>query len=358
MTMPNNAPPDTPIPAADPSVPATAQRRLKREVRLALGIAGLAVALTLLAGLEAQREIQEARKDIQKEVAELAASARQGRAIAEQSQGSNKDQEARLLALEGQFATLQGQQVALDGLYRDLSINRVDSVLAEVEQAVAIANQELLLAGDVRMAIRAMEDASRRMERLNQASLLNLRRIIDQDLRRLRTVPLIDVAGMSVRIDNFASAADTLPLAAYARPAVPDRAAASAEAAPKGFWARLREQWVAELGMAVRIQRIDAADIPPLLPEQTFFLRQTLKLRLLTARQALLARDEVTFRGDLRTAARWIDSYYDHQDRGVIKLSEALHQMADGPTSITLPGVEASLSAVRDARAARGGDTR
>ncbi len=344
-----------------PVVPADAPpqvllRRLRREVRAALGLAALAVGLTLLAGLEAQREIQEARNDVQKQVAELAASARQAKAIAEQFQGSNRDQDSRLIALETQFATLQSQQVALDGLYRDLSINRVEGVLAEVEQAVAIANQELLLAGDVRTAIRAMEDASRRMERLNQPSLLNLRRIIDQDLRRLRSVPLIDVAGMSVRIDNFAGAADTLPLASFARPVTPVRS--TGDATPRGFWARLGEQWVAELGQAVRIQHTDGPEAPPLVPEQAFFLRQTLKLRLLTARQALLARDEVTFRGDLRTAARWIDSYFDHQDRGVIKLSESLRQMADSPTSISLPSVEASLSAVRDMRAARGGEAR
>ena len=347
---------------AEPTVPAIAElsgpatlRRLRREVRIALGIAALAVALTLLAGLEAQREIQEARADVQKQVADLDATARQARNLAEHFQSSNHDLETRMSALESQAATLQGQQTSLDALYRDLSINRIDGVLAEAEQAIAIANQELLLAGDVRLAIRAMEDASRRLERLNQPSLLNLRRIVDQDLRRLRAVPLIDVSGMSVRIDNFASAADVLPLAGFARPAPQAKAP---DTAPKGFWARLGEQWVAELGQAVRIQRVDGPEQPPLVPEQAFFLRQTLKLRLLTARQALLARDETTFRGDLRTAARWIDSYYDHQDRAVLKLAEALRSMADAPMSISLPSVEASLSAVRDARAARGSDPR
>lgn len=357
MNLPSASTSSSPPAATAESLPPTLQRRLRRETRIAVGIAALALALTLLAGLEAQREIQEARADIQKEVADLAANARQAKAIAEQFQSSTRGLETRLAEVEAQFATLQSQQVALDGLYRDLSINRSEAVLSEVEQAIAIANQQLLLAGDVRMAIRAMEDASRRMERLNQPSLLNLRRIIDQDLRRLRSVPLIDVAGISVRLDNLAAAADTLPLAAFARPS--EHAAASTPAEPpKGFWARLGAQWVAELGQAVRIQRMDGPEVPPLVPEQAFFLRQTLKLRLLTARQALLARDEVTYRGDLRTAARWVDNYFDHQDRGVIHMSESLRQLADSATAISLPGVEASLSAVRDLRAARGGDAR
>ena len=110
---------------------------------------------------------------------------------------------------------------------------------------------------------------------------------------------------------------------------------------------------VAELGQAVRIQRLDGPAQAPLLPEQSFFLRQTLKLRLLTARQALLMRDEATFRSDLRTAARWTESYFDRQDRGVQKAVDNLHQLADAPVSISLPSMEASIAAVRDARAAR-----
>jgi uroporphyrin-3 C-methyltransferase len=322
-------------------------RRLKRETRVAIGVAALATALTVLGGLEAQREIQEARIDVQKQVADLDATARQAKALAEQFQNSNHDLESRLTGVEGQLTNVQTQQVALEALYRDLSINREDGVLAEVEQAVSIASQELLLAGDVRSAIRAMETASRRMERLNRPSLLNLRRIIEQDLRRLRSVPLIDVAGMSLRIDGFAGVADSLPLAAYARPGPPPRRDSSVAT---GFWGRIGEQLVGELGQAVRLQRTDGPELAPLVPEQSFFLRQTLKLRLLTARQALLARDETTYRSDLRMAARWVDSYYDRQDRAVQKMSEALHQMADASMAIGLPGVETSLAAVRDIR--------
>jgi uroporphyrin-3 C-methyltransferase len=325
-------------------------RRLRREARAAMGIAALACALTLLAGLEAQREIQEARSDVQKQVAELDATSRQARALAEQSQASAHDLDARLGALESRISDTQGQQVALEALYRDLSINQEDGALAEVEQAVAIANQELLLAGDVRQAIRAMENASRRLERIDRPSLLSLRRIIDLDLRRLRAVPVIDVAGASLRLDNFAAAADTLPLAAFARPTTPARVAT---APPRSFWGNLSERLVGELGQAVRIQRTDGPVQAPLVPEQAFFLRQTLKLRLLTARQALLARDETTYRSDLRTSARWVDAYFDRQDRAVQKIAENIRQMADSPMSISLPGVEASLAAVRDTRATR-----
>ncbi len=325
-------------------------RRLKNETRIALGLGGLACVLTLLAGLEAQREIQEARSDLQKQVVELDATNRQARALAGQAQEVSHDLETRMVGLENRIADAQAQQTALEALYRDLSINQEDTALVEIEQAVAVANQQLLLAGDVHLAIRAMENASRRMERIDRPALLGLRRIIDEDLRRLRAVPVLDQSGMSLRIDTLASVSDTLPLAAFARPPKP---VAQANPAAQSFWSKVGARLLDELGQAVRIQRTEGANLPPLAPEQAFFLRQTLKLRLLTARQALLAHDETTFRSDLRQALHWLETYYDRQDRNVQKSVDALHALVDSSISISVPDVSASLTAVRDARAVR-----
>jgi uroporphyrin-III C-methyltransferase len=326
------------------------ERKLIREVRAAMGIAALACVLTILGSIEAQREILESRSDLQKQLSDLDASSRQARALAAQSQSAALEIETRLRGLEGQITDLQTQQTALSALYRDLSINKEEVVLAEVERAVAIANQELLLAGDVRLAIRAMEDAERRLERIDRPSLQGIRRVVDQDLRRLRAIPVADVSGMSLRLENLANAVDQLPLAASARPLA---SAKTKEKKPEGFWTGLSEKLLTELGEAVRIQRSQGEALPPLAPDQTFFLRQNLRLRLLTARQALLSHDDTNYRGDLKLASRWLDNWYDKQDRGVKQASESLRLMIESPTSINLPDVAASLSAIRDHQSTR-----
>ncbi len=61
----------------------------------------------------------------------------------------------------------------------------------------------------------------------------------------------------------------------------------------------------------VRIENTEKQEMPLLSPTQTFFLRENLKLRLLSARMALLTRDEVSFRRDLKTAQEWIKRYFD-----------------------------------------------
>lgn len=326
------------------------ERKLIREVRAAIGIAALACVLTVLGSIEAQREILESRSDLQKQLAELDASSRQARALAAQSQSATLDIEARITALDGRITDTQTQQTALSALYRDLSINKDETFLAEVEHAVAIANQELLLAGDVRLAIRAMEDAERRLDRIDRPSMQGIRRVVDQDLRRLRAIPVLDVSGMSLRLENLASLVDQLPLAASARPLPSPKVT---DRKPDGFWGVLSDKLMSEIGEAVRIQRNEGEALPPLAPDQTFFLRQNLRLRLLTARHALLSHDDANYRGDLRLASRWLESWYDKQDRGVKQASDALRLMIDSPASITLPDVTASLNAIRDHQTSR-----
>ena len=48
-----------------------------------------------------------------------------------------------------------------------------------------------------------------------------------------------------------------------------------------------------------------------LLPQQQFFLRENLKLRLLSARFALLFHDQANFRADLTAADAWLTKYFD-----------------------------------------------
>jgi uncharacterized protein HemX len=90
-----------------------------------------------------------------------------------------------------------------------------------------------------------------------------------------------------------------------------------------------------------------------LAPGQAYFLRENLKLRLLAARVALLARDEASFREDLRATQAWVAKYFDTKAKSTAAALAALRQVADSPVNIAVPDINASLAAVRTARAAR-----
>jgi len=103
----------------------------------------------------------------------------------------------------------------------------------------------------------------------------------------------------------------------------------------------------------VRIRDMEPADAALLTPAQSYFLRENLKLRLLSARVALLARDEPSFREDMRATQAWVARYFDPRAKPTQAAQAAIKQLAETPVTIALPDINASLAAVRTARAAR-----
>ena len=101
------------------------------------------------------------------------------------------------------------------------------------------------------------------------------------------------------------------------------------------------------------MQPTAAGEVPLLAPDQQFFLRENLRMRLLSARVALLAHDPASFKADTVSAADWLQRYFDTSDKKVGAAVTMLKQLSDSDISIDLPDITASLEAVRDARVAR-----
>jgi uroporphyrin-3 C-methyltransferase len=88
-------------------------------------------------------------------------------------------------------------------------------------------------------------------------------------------------------------------------------------------------------------------------PEQAFFLRENLKLRLLGARLALLTRDETSFKADLDAASDWLQRYYDSGSKPVAAALSTVKQLTQSDVNIEPPDISASLDAARNLRMVR-----
>jgi uroporphyrin-III C-methyltransferase len=177
-----------------------------------------------------------------------------------------------------------------------------------------------------------------------------LRRALARDMDRLKAVPYVDVQGLSLRLDQAIAAVDTLPLALEERPPV-----AAEEVSTKGEspWRRfLRDAWQ-DLRQLVRIENLDRPEPPLLAPQQQFFLRENLKLRLLSARFDLLFRDQANFRADLVAADTWLKKYFDTRSKPVQSLQILLKELRATEMTTELPGLAGSLDAVRVLQLAR-----
>ena len=247
---------------------------------------------------------------------------------------------AHATLLEQKLAASRDEEAALQIIYRELSNNREERVISEVEQLMIIANQQLLLAGNVKPALLALQTADGRLQQLNTAQALQLRKSIAQDIQRLQSLPLVDTAGMSLRLENLADSVDELSLVSERHPTSEPVQAQSWDINP---WRRIAQEVWHDLKRMVRLERIDRPEPPLLPPEQEFFLRENLKLRLLTARIALLQHDEASYRADLQTAEQWLRNYFDLRHRATQAALVNIQQLSSSNIVIELPDISESL---------------
>jgi uroporphyrin-3 C-methyltransferase len=277
--------------------------------------------------------------------------AREARAAAREAQESAREMQAKLGALEARVADAQSQQLALESLYQELSRNRDEWQLAEIEQVLAIAQQQLQLSGNVRAGLLALQLAESRLSRADRPQFQPVRRALARDIERLKSLPAADLAGMAQRLDAVLAAIDDLPLAYDAR--LERAPQAAAPAASGGFLAQFGAGLWRDLKDLVVVRRVDAPQPPLLPPEQAYFLRENLRLRLLNARLALLSRNQAGFEEDVRVARQWLQRHYDLRARPALEALQRLEQLQDSPISFEPPSITDSLDAVRNFKARR-----
>lgn len=317
-----------------------------------LAVALLALGLTGWQWLETRQLLAGTQQELARRLAQSDTANAESRLLAKQAQEQAAAAFGRLGALEARLAESRSQQVLLETLYQDLARSRDEWILAEVEQGVTLAAQQLQLAGNVQGAVLALQLADARLA--GNPRFLALRKALTRDLNRLRVVPQPDVAGISLRLENVLGAIDTLPLAVDAPPRAAESAAQddqtladSASPLTTLFWQRLATDVWKDLRGLIRIQRFDRDEPVLLAPGQSFFLRENLKLRLLNARLAVLARDQATFRAELQRAQAWIERYFAADDPSRRAAHHSLRQLALTEIAIELPTLNESLAAIK-----------
>lgn len=295
-------------------------------------------------------ELQLARRisEFDRRISAFDAAGREARAAARDASASLSDLTARLSALENQARETKSQQLALAALYQELTRGEDERVVADIEQTLLLAQQQLRLAGNVRAALIALEEAKARLARLDKLQFSSLQEAIGRDIARLKLMPTVDVADINARLDVLAQNVDRLKL--NTDPA-PTKSAAQA-AATEGRWQQFWQAIWAEFRQLVRVQRVDATDPDLVPPEQAWFLRENLKLRLLAAKLAVLSRDEKSFKSDLTIAQDWVQRYFAPQDAMTQSMLASLRELVALPVAQQEADLTESIKALRGLRIA------
>ena len=351
-----------PVAAAAP-VPAAGPGRW-----IATGAAVLAALATaaLVLAWNTQQRVKALEGELVKRQQDSGAQAAEARLLARQAQEGARDSAAKLALLEARVAETSLQRTQLEDLIQSLARSRDENVLADVEAAVRVALQQAAITGSAEPLISTLKQADERMARFGQPRLERVRRAVAQDLERARAAGTTDIPLLSIRLDEVIRLVDELPLLsaldrrAPSRVASPVKSAASAASGAGGWadslggrWQSVLDQVWEEARSLVRVTRIDMPEAMLVAPEQTFFLRENLKLRLLNARLALLSRQFDVAQSDLRDAQSALERYFDRNSRRVTGAIDGVRQIATQARTIAVPRPDATLAALAAAAAGR-----
>ncbi|MFM0240439.1 fused uroporphyrinogen-III synthase HemD/membrane protein HemX [Paraburkholderia phytofirmans] len=279
----------------------------------------------------------------------------------EQALATVHQSESQVAQLEGKLADAQTSQQALQQQYADLARNRDDWTLAEVGQMLSAASQQLQLTGNTQLALFALQSADTRLAASDSPQAVAVRKAIAQDIDKLKAAPSTDLTGMAIKLDNAIDQVDNLPLSgeapiAHATPQAATWAdtakvaAATGEPRWKVWWREVSTGIGQQLTSLVQVRRIDNADAMLVTPDQGYFVRENLKLRLLSARLALLSRNETTLKSDLQAAQNALTRYFDNSSKKTQTVTDLVKQVEAGSAAVELPNLNTSLQAVNQYR--------
>ena len=199
------AAPEAPEVRSPEPAPQPARAKSGGAIFLALLAIVIAAGLAALSWYDARARIDATQGELARRLSEIETEGRDARTQAQQArtqvqqeQESVRELEARLGKMDSRIAELQSQKLALDSMYKDLTRNREELQLAEVEQVLSIASQQLQLSGNVHAALLALQFADKQLARADNPRFLPVRRAIAHDIARLNAVPALDVPGLSL----------------------------------------------------------------------------------------------------------------------------------------------------------------
>lgn len=385
--LPPSAPPAEAVP---PRAAAAARKPGQWLLLLALGVAFIAL---VMSGLLWQK-LAFTQEELARRSQDSASTSQDARKLAAQTEALAQELQARLTVAEVRLSEVSLQRSQLEELMLTLSRSRDDNLVQDLESALRLAQQQTQLTGSAQPLVSALQAADQRIARAAQPRLNPVQRAIARDIERIQSAALADIPALALRLDELARQVDDWPLAnavgvradaqatAFARagdgaepatpsdtsttqvtPEAPEAGAAGGSELQRG-WRRVSDGWnelwsrvwsdVTRSGRElVRVSRIDRPEAALLAPEQAFYLRENVKLKLLNARLGLLGRHMASSQADVAAVEAVLRQYFDTRSPRVAQALGVLATLRQDLVDTGLPRPEESLAALAAAAGGR-----
>ena len=347
-----------------------------------LALLGAAVLLGVVLAWQSLSRQQSLEQELVRRQEASQAQVTEARLAAKQSGELVRDTAAKVSLLEARLAEVALQRGQLEELIQSMSRSRDENVIGDIEAAIRVALQQTQITGSAEPLVATLKQADERLLRYKQPRMEGVRRAVARDLERVKAVAVVDVSTLTIKLDEVVRMADELPLISGGDASVSPREERRAEAAAREreralrlqreqavaaaegrlslWWWQATQQLSSWTGAAwseartlLRVTRIAHPEAALASPDQSFFLRENLKLRLLNARLALLSRQFDTAQSDLRDCQDMLNRYFDTRSRKVTSVAELLRQVAGQSRQVSMPRPDDTLAALTAAAAGR-----
>ena len=319
---------------------------------LTLVVGGMAVLALVSSGMLWQK-LSNIQEHLARQSADAGTQAVEARTIAQQAQDQARDIAARQAVTDARISETTLQRSQLEDLMQSLSRSRDENLVVDIESAVRLAQQQAQLTGSIEPLLAALKSADDRVSRAAQPRLAPLQRAMAHDTERIKASTTTDTPGLLVKLDELVRQVDELPTVNAVVAASAVGAWKTAPSLAVEWWQRALDMVRQEARKLLRVSRIEQPEAALLSPEQTFFLRENLKLKLLNARLGLLARQLASARADLNAAAAALNKYFDPGSRRTQTMATLLQEVQGQMKAVELPQVDATLAALATAAAGR-----
>ena len=265
----------------------------------------------------------------------------------QKSQQQDKQQIASLLAQQNKTEQAADRQQASFGRQLNELQDKVASIsgsdaktwlLAQADYLVKLAGRKLWSDQDVTTAAALLKSADASLADMNDPSLIDVRRALNEDVGSLSAVAQVDFDGIILKLNQLSNQVDNLRLADNDTDDSPmDNDSSSLSSSLTEWRQNLTKSWHNFMDDFITIRRRDTSAEPLLAPNQDVYLRENIRSRLLIAAQAVPRHQDEVYKQSLESVSTWVRAYFDTSDPSTKAFLEELDNLSQQSISMDVP---------------------
>lgn len=265
----------------------------------------------------------------------------------QKSQQQDKQQIAALHAQQDKTQQAADRQQASYGRQLNELQDKVASIsgsdaktwlLAQADYLVKLAGRKLWSDQDVTTAAALLKSADASLADMNDPSLIDVRRALNEDVGGLSAVAQVDFDGIILKLNQLSNQVDNLRLADNDTDDSPmDNDSSSLSGSMTEWRQNLTKSWHNFMDDFITIRRRDSSAEPLLAPNQDVYLRENIRSRLLIAAQAVPRHQDEVYKQSLESVSTWVRAYFDTSDPSTKAFLEELDNLSQQSISMDVP---------------------